>query len=376
MSLYETMLPFNPLDERRVFVPEVAPEEIGGLGERYQALVLLDVREAAEAASEGRIPGSIASPREPLEPDIGRLIPDKATPVVVYCNDGSRSLPLAHRMGRLGYWNVASLAGGFRRWAGLGLAVDRPDVLSSTDRIRYSRHLRIPEVGETGQLRLRDAHVLIVGAGGVGSPAALYLAAAGIGTLGILDFDKVDETNLQRQVLHRADRVGVPKAHSARETLLALNPGIRVEAFETRLDRRNAEELFEGFDLIIDGSDNFPTRYVVNDAAIATGKPVVLGSVGPFEGHVTVLDPPRGPCYRCLFPEPPPAERVGSSCEEGVLGVVPGVIGLLAATEAVKLLLGLGEPLVGRLLVYDALGTLFRRLNVRRDPACSVCGAG
>lgn len=363
------------LEELRSTVREVTPRDVAALCDCQPGVALLDVRDESEIASEGCIPGSVHVPRALLEFRVEDVIP-KYQQVVVYCAGGHRSLLASESLTRLGYADVSSLAGGFRRWASQGYPVVRPRVLSASDRNRYSRHLLIPEVGVAGQRKLLDSKVLLIGAGGIGSPVAYYLAAVGVGTLTIMDFDKVEESNLQRQILHRADRVGHSKARSARETLLALNPAIQVEAIEDRLDCRNAEATFLAHDLIIDGSDNFPTRYLVNDVAVLTSKPVVHGSVARFEGQVTIFDPPRGPCYRCLYPAPPPPELAPSCAEAGVLGVLPGVVGLLVAVEAIKLILSLGEPLTGKLLVYDALTAQFRRLKTKRNPACSYCGDG
>ena len=277
---------------------------------------------------------------------------------------------------RLGYECVASMVGGFTSWRNEGREFTTPRLLSEADRRRYQRHLAIPEVGEEGQLKLLDSRVLLVGAGGLGCPAAYYLAAAGVGTLGILDFDVVDETNLQRQILHTADRVGTSKTESARQSLLALNPGIEVVPIEARLTSENVESIFRDFEIIVDGSDNFPTRYLVNDACVLLGRPNVHGSVYRFEGQVTVFHPPHGPCYRCLYPEPTPAELAPSCADAGVLGILPGVVGLLEAVETVKLILGIGNPLIGRLLQYDALRAEFVELKIRRDPQCPYCGDG
>ncbi|HEU5181525.1 MAG TPA: molybdopterin-synthase adenylyltransferase MoeB [Candidatus Polarisedimenticolia bacterium] len=336
---------------------------------------LLDVREKDEV-DQGHLPGAVHLPRGFLELRIEGLQPDRSTPVVAYCAAGNRSLLAAEGLQRLGYDNVVSMAGGFTRWRNEGNPVEVPRVLSEADRRRYSRHLMIPEVGEAGQIKLLQSRVLLVGAGGLGSPAGYYLAAAGVGTLGIVDFDVVDESNLQRQILHAADRVGMPKTESARRTLSGLNPAIKVVPMEARLSSANVESIFKDYDIIVDGSDNFPTRYLVNDACVLMKKPNVHGSVYRFEGQVTVFDPPRGPCYRCLYPEPPPAELAPSCADAGVLGVLPGVVGLLEAVETVKLILGAGDTLVGRLLHYDALKAEFRMLKLRRDPACRYCGDG
>jgi adenylyltransferase/sulfurtransferase len=301
-------------------------------------------------------------------------VPDKGRPVVLYCAGGARSAFAAKALEELGYADVASVAGGFGAWKGAGLPWDVPRTLTADQRRRYGRHLTLPEVGEAGQRRLLDAKVLLVGAGGLGSPAALYLAAAGVGTLGIVDADVVDDSNLQRQVIHATDRVGTPKVESARTAIEALNPDVTVVPHRTRLAKENALELLAPYELVVDGSDNFATRYLVNDACVLLGKPNVHGSIFRFEGQATVFAAGRGPCYRCLFPEPPPPELAPNCAEAGVLGLLPGVIGLLQATEAAKLILGIGEPLIGRLLVYDALRADFRELKIDRDPDCPICG--
>jgi molybdopterin/thiamine biosynthesis adenylyltransferase len=304
------------------------------------------------------------------------LLPDKGRPLVVYCASGSRSAFAAKTLEEMGYVDVVNLAGGFVDWKRNGFEVTIPRVLSPEQRSRYSRHLLIPEVGEEGQQRLLDARVLLVGAGGLGSPASLYLAAAGVGTLGIVDEDVVDESNLQRQVVHSTERLGEPKVQSAKRTLEALNPDVRVVPFQERLTSENVERILgEGWDVIVDGADNFPTRYLVNDASVWHGIPVVHGSIYRFEGQVTVFDPAHGgPCYRCLFPQPPPPELAPSCAEGGVLGVLPGIIGSIQANEALKLVLGRGDTLAGRLLLFDALGTTLDEVTVRRDVDCPVCG--
>jgi molybdopterin/thiamine biosynthesis adenylyltransferase len=273
----------------------------------------------------------------------------------------------------MGYRRVASLAGGFDRWKAEGRPWEVPMGLDAAQRARYSRHLLLPEVGEAGQERLLASKVLVVGAGGLGSPVALYLAAAGVGTLGIVDFDLVDATNLQRQVLHNLDRVGRPKVESAAETIRGLNPDVKVVPHAERLGVDNVLEIMSGYDVVVDGADNFPTRYLMNDASLHLRLPVVHGSIFRFEGQATVFQPYAGPCYRCLFPEPPPPELAPSCAEAGVLGVLPGIIGSIQAVEALKLVLGIGEPLVGRLLTYDSLAQEFHTLRVRRDPACPAC---
>ncbi len=345
--------------------------------ERHQsegAPLFVDVREPDEW-EEGHIPGAIYVSRGRLESRIEGLVPDKARPLVVYCSAGSRSAFAAKALGEIGYEDVVSLAGGFTDWKRNGFDVTIPRVLSSEQRSRYSRHLLIPEVGEDGQQRLLDARVLLIGAGGLGSPASLYLAAAGVGTLGIVDADVVDESNLQRQIVHSTERLGEPKVSSAKRTLEALNPDVRVLPFQERLTSENVDRILgEGWDVIVDGADNFPTRYLLNDASVWHGIPVVHGSIFRFEGQATVFSPHAGPCYRCLFPQPPPAELAPSCAEGGVLGVLPGIIGSLQANETLKLILERGDTLAGRLLLFDALGTTLDEVSVRRDPECPVCG--
>jgi sulfur-carrier protein adenylyltransferase/sulfurtransferase len=354
---------------------EITVEALRAQLDQGAPVTLLDVREEDEA-SEGRIPGSLLLPRGNLELRVEALVPRDAA-VVVYCASGIRSAFAARTMSSMGYRNVRSLAGGFGRWSDAGYPTDRaPSLLRADQRARYRRHLTLSEVGEQGQAKLLAGRVLLLGAGGLGSPAALYLAAAGVGTLGIVDSDVVDPSNLQRQVLHTVDRTGQPKTESAREAINALNPDVNVVAFQERLQASNVERILEGFDVVLDGGDNFPTRYLLNDACVLLGKPLIHGSVFRFEGQVTTVLPRQGPCYRCLYPEPPPPELAPSCAEAGILGVLPGVIGLLQATEAIKLLLGAGSPLVGRLLTYDALGGRFRELQLRRDPACAACGEG
>jgi molybdopterin/thiamine biosynthesis adenylyltransferase/rhodanese-related sulfurtransferase len=333
----------------------------------------LDVREADEVA-QGKVPGAAHIPRGQLEFNVEGALPDKAARTIVYCAGGVRSAFAARTLEELGYADVVSMAGGFNRWKDEGNSFDVPEVLSADQRERYHRHLLLPEVGEQGQLRLLNARVLLLGAGGLGSPAALYLAAAGVGTLGIIDMDVVDASNLQRQILHNLDRVGDRKVDSAKKTLTAMNPDIEVATYDVRLAADNILSIIDGYDLIVDGTDNFPTRYLVNDASVVTGIPVVHGSIFRFEGQATVFDPKVGPCYRCMLPEPPPAELAPSCAEAGVLGVLPGIIGSIQAMEAIKLLLGLGDPLVGRLLTYDALEESFRTFKVRKDPECPACG--
>ncbi len=351
-------------------IREVEPAEAEQL--RGKAL-FLDVREADEY-EQGAIPDAMHIPRGYLEPQVEGRITDHEQPIVVYCAGGVRSAFAAKTLGELGYHNVVSMAGGFNRWKDEGRTWITPAVLTSDQRNRYQRHLLLPEVGEKGQQKLLESKVLMLGAGGLGSPAAMYLAAAGVGTLGIVDMDVVDASNLQRQILHNLDRVGMRKVDSAKAALTAMNPDVKVETYDVRLGADNIVDLFSKYDLVVDGTDNFPTRYLVNDASLLTRTPVVHGSIFRFEGQVTVFDPYVGPCYRCMFPEPPPPELAPSCAEAGVLGVLCGIIGSLEAVEAVKMLLGIGKPLVGRILAYDALEEEFRQYKVRRDPNCPACG--
>jgi len=334
--------------------------------------VLLDVREPDEF-EQGAVPGAVHIPRGQLESGIEARIPEKDTPVVIYCAGGTRSAFAAKTMEELGYTDVVSVIGGFNRWKDEGREWSTPQVLTPEQRNHYQRHLLLPEVGEEGQLKLLGSKVLLLGAGGLGSPAAYYLAAAGVGTIGIVDMDVVDQSNLQRQIIHNMDRIGDRKVDSAKKTITLLNPDVDVIAHDTRLDATNVVEILSGYDLVIDGADNFPVRYLLNDASLKTGVTVVHGSIFRFEGQVTVFKPHDGPCYRCLLPEPPPAEMAPSCAEAGVLGVLPGIIGSIQAIEGIKLLLGLGDSLAGRLLTYDSLETSFRTFNVRRDPNCPAC---
>jgi molybdopterin/thiamine biosynthesis adenylyltransferase/rhodanese-related sulfurtransferase len=336
--------------------------------------VVVDVREQEEW-DEGHIPGAVHVPRGHLESRIERLAPDTGRPVVVYCSAGNRSAFAAKTLAELGYEDVVSLAGGFTDWKRNGFPVQLQAGLDAPRRARYSRHLLIPEVGEEGQLKLLDSKVLLIGAGGLGSPASLYLAAAGVGRIGIVDADVVDESNLQRQIVHSTESLGEPKVESAKRAVEALNPDVEVVPYKERLTSENIERILaDGWDVIVDGADNFPTRYLVNDASVWHKIPVVHGSIYRFEGQVTVFKPYEGPCYRCLFPTPPPPELAPSCAEGGVLGVLPGVIGSLQASEALKLALGIGEPLIGRLLLFDALTATFDEVKLRRDPDCPVCG--
>ena len=334
----------------------------------------IDVREPDEWA-EGHIPGAMHIPRGNLESRIEAAVPDRSVPVVIYCAVGNRSVFAAKTLSELGYQSPHSLAGGFNEWKRNGGDVTLPRMLSPDKRARYSRHLLIPEIGEEGQMKLLDSRVLLIGAGGLGSPASLYLAAAGVGTLGIIDADIVDETNLQRQIAHSLETLGTPKVDSAKRTIQGLNPDVDVITYRERLTSENIDRILDdNWDLIVDGADNFPTRYLVNDASVWRGIPVVHGSIYRFEGQVTVFKPHDGPCYRCLFPEPPPPELAPSCAEGGVLGVLPGIIGSLQTNEAIKLLAEIGEPLVGRLLLFDALSTEFTEVRIERRADCPVCG--
>src|ERR671925_408485 len=352
-------------------------EEVDATG--AQALVdegalLIDVRERDEW-EQGRIPGAVHVPRGHLESRIEQAAPDRSRPVVLYCAAGNRSAFGAKTLAELGYERPVSLTGGYTDWLRNGLPTELPRTLGPARQTRYSRHLLIPEVGEEGQLRLLDSRILLIGAGGLGSPASLYLAAAGVGKLGIVDADVVDESNLQRQIVHSTQALGTPKVESAKAAVQALNPDVEVAGFQERLSSENVDRILaEGWDVIVDGADNFPTRYLVNDASVWHGIPVVHGSIYRFEGQVTVFSPGEGPCYRCLFPAPPPPELAPSCAEGGVLGVLPGIIGSLQANEALKLALGIGETLTGRLLLFDALQPSFAEVSLRRDPSCPVCG--
>lgn len=334
--------------------------------------VLVDVRERDEY-EQGYIPGAHWIPRGFLEIKIEDAVPERDQEIIIYCAGGTRSALAAKSLAELGYTKVSSMAGGFRAWKNGGFAFERPRVMTPDQIKRYSRHIMLPEVGEAGQGKLLDAKVLMIGAGGLGSPSSLYLAAAGVGTIGMVDDDVVDESNLQRQVIHNTERLGMPKVESARKTLQALNPDVKVVPHQTRLSAENVMEIISGYDLIVDGADNFPTRYLLNDAAYKLGKPIVHASIYRFEGQLTTFSFGEGPCYRCLYPDPPPPGMAPSCQEAGVLGVLPGIVGSLQATEALKVALGVGKTLSGRLLVFDALSTKFRTLKLRKDPECRVC---
>ena len=351
-------------------ITEISPAEAET---RLGTSTFIDVREQDEFDA-GTIPGAVHILRGFLESQVESRVPDRDAPVVLYCAGGMRSAFAAVTLNEMGYTNVVSMEGGFGQWKNEGRNWITPVSLSAEQRDRYKRHLLLPEVGEAGQQRLLESKVLLLGAGGLGSPAAMYLAAAGVGTLGIVDMDVVDNSNLQRQILHNIDRVGDRKVDSAKKTLTLLNPDINVVGYDVRFAADNVLDILDGYDVVVDGTDNFPTRYLLNDAALIKRIPVVHGSIFRFEGQVTVFDPYVGPCYRCLLPEPPPPELAPSCAEAGVLGVLPGIIGSIQALEAIKLLLDLGDPLRGRLLAYDALEQSFRTFKVRRDPRCPACG--
>jgi molybdopterin/thiamine biosynthesis adenylyltransferase/rhodanese-related sulfurtransferase len=363
------------LAELKKAIPEVSPEE--ALALHKQGAVLLDVREADEIAA-GSPKGALRLGRGFLELRIEDAVPETDRPVLVMCAGGARSMFAAETLHQLGYRNVKSVAGGFNRWKNNGLPFEMPRVLDDEDRKRYARHLLLPEVGEQGQLKLLDSKVLLIGAGGLGSPSALYLAAAGVGTLGLVDHDVVDRSNLQRQIIHTEARVDTSKVASAREALEALNSRIKVIGYETHLEAGNVEEILSNYDVVVDGSDNLPTRYLVNDACVKLGIPNIHAAIYRFEGQITVFWPGyekrRGGCYRCMFPEPPPPELAPSCSEIGVLGVLPGVLGILQAVETLKVLLNLGDPLVGKMLYYDALNSAFNQFKLARNPECKVCG--
>jgi molybdopterin/thiamine biosynthesis adenylyltransferase/rhodanese-related sulfurtransferase len=358
------------LNQAKHDIVEIEP---GAADDVFDQALFVDVREADEYA-QGALPGALHLPRGLLELQVEGRVPDKDRKIIVYCAGGTRSALAAQALGQLGYSDVASMAGGFNKWKDEGRDWAAPRTLDAAQRNRYQRHLLLPEIGEEGQQHLLGSKVLLLGAGGLGSPAALYLAAAGVGTIGIVDMDVVDSSNLQRQILHNLDRIGERKVDSAKKTLTAMNPDVDVVTYDVRLGAGNVLEIIDSYDVIVDGTDNFPTRYLVNDAALVKRIPVVHGSIFRFEGQATVFYPYKGPCYRCLVPEPPPAELAPSCAEAGVLGVLPGIIGSIQAVEAIKLLLELGEPLVGRLLAYDALEQTFRTFKIRRDPACPACG--
>jgi sulfur-carrier protein adenylyltransferase/sulfurtransferase len=352
-------------------IEEVDPSEVNEL--IHEGATVIDVRETEEYAA-GHLPGAKHVPRSYLESRIEGVVPDRSTQVILYCASGNRSAYGARTLTEeLGYEHVRSMTGGITLWKDRGYEVDVPRTLTAEQRERYSRHMLVPEIGIEGQQKLLDAKVLLLGAGGLGSPTALYLAAAGVGTLGIVDDDVVDLSNLQRQVIHTTDRIGTPKVDSAEQSIHAINPDVNVVKYQTRIDASNIVEIIKDYDVIVDGVDNFPTRYLLNDATVRLKIPVVSASILGFDGQLSVFKPYEGPCYRCLFREPPPAELAPSCGANGVLGVLPGTMGLLQATEVVKLIVGIGDPAIGRLLLYDALGATLTEVKVHRDPECPIC---
>jgi len=352
-------------------VPEVDPSEVNEL--LHEGVRVIDVRETEEVAA-GKLPGATHVPRGFLESRIEGIVPDRSERIILYCASGNRSALAANTLMRdLGYAHAESMIGGITLWKDRGYEVETPFAFTPEQRQRYSRHFLLPEIGEDGQKKLLDAKVLLLGAGGLGSPTALYLAAAGVGTLGIVDDDVVDVSNLQRQVIHTTDRVGVPKVDSAEIAINALNPDVKVVKHVLRLDASNIMDVLPGYDIVVDGVDNFPTRYLLNDASVRLRIPVISAAILGFEGQLSVFKPYDGPCYRCLFRQPPPAELAPSCGANGVLGVLPGTMGLLQATEVIKLITGQGTPLIGRLLMYDALEATTTELKVRRDPECPIC---
>lgn len=367
MPGYDTLL-----KDLRSATPEIDAASLNTANPRP---TIIDCREADEYA-QGALPEAVWIPRGFLESKIEKQVIERGAPIVVYCASGNRSLFATRSLHELGYTNVKSLAGGFSGWKKAGLPWVTPHSLRSDQENRYSRHILLPEVGIAGQQKLLSAKIVCIGAGGLGSPSSMYLAAAGVGTLGMIDDDVVDQSNLQRQILHGEDRLRTAKVDSAERTLKNLNPDVNVVKHRTRITSANAEEILGGYDVIIDGADNFQTRYLVNDVALRLGKPVVHASIFRFEGQLTVFSGQGEPCYRCLYPQPPPPEEAPSCAEGGVLGVLPGVMGTLQATEAIKLILGIGTTLAGRLLTYDALAAKFRELKLRRNPACPTCGEG
>ncbi len=353
---------------------EVAAETVEKKLANIDSFALVDVREVEEY-QDGMIPGSIHLSRGFLEIKVENEIPEKNSEVILYCGSGIRSLLASETLKNMGYTKVSSMTGGFQKWKSLGFRTEKPVQLKPEHLKRYTRHISIPEVGVEGQQKLFDSKVLIIGAGGLGCPSAYYLAAAGVGTLGIVDDDVVEESNLQRQVLHNVQWIGSPKVDSARNTLKNFNPGVNVITYQTRLSKDNVEEIFQDYDIILDGTDNFRSRYLINDACVKLNKPCIHGSVFQFDGHVSVFDSRKGPCYRCLYPEPPPSDLSTSCAEGGVLGVLPGVIGLLEAVETVKIILEIGSPLIGRLLVYNALEGEFSEYPIEKKTDCACCAS-
>lgn len=355
-------------------IQEIAPDQVKSKVDNNDDMVLIDIREPHETAN-GILPSAQTMARGFLEMKIGDVAPTADKEIIVYCAGGVRSAFATKALQDMGYSNVKSMAGGYSKWQHAGYPIVQEKALTADQKARYARHISMPEVGEAGQAKLLEAKVLLIGAGGLGSPAGLYLAAAGVGTIGLIDNDVVDQSNLQRQILHSEEEVGKPKVDSAERRMHSINPEVKVVKHQARLDRDNVMEIFEEYDIIVNGCDNFSTRYLVNDACVFLKKPMVDGSIFRFEGQATVFDPSRGgPCYRCLYPAPPPPEMAPSCQEAGVFGVLPGIIGVMQAIEVIKIALGLGEPLIGRLILYDALKQSFRTMNIRKDNNCPVCG--
>lgn len=355
-------------------IKEIQPSEAHQKTKKNREIIFIDVREADEWEG-GIVPGAITIPRGLLELSVEDDVPNKDAEIICYCAGGTRSALATKTLENLGYKKVSSMAGGFNGWKDTGLPIETKKGLGREQSVRYSRHTLLPEVGEEGQLKLLNAKVLLIGAGGLGCPTGLYLAAAGVGTIGIIDYDNVDLSNLQRQILHSEQEVGRPKVESAQRRLNSLNSDIKIVPLKEKLSRDNVLKIISEYDIVVNGCDNFPTRYLINDACVFSKKPLVDGSIFRFEGQVTIFHPAKGgPCYRCLYPEPPPPEMAPSCAEGGVLGVLPGIIGSIQAVETIKIILGKGEPLIGRLLMYDALAERFREMKIRRDPACPVCG--
>jgi molybdopterin/thiamine biosynthesis adenylyltransferase/rhodanese-related sulfurtransferase len=365
----------NYLKQVKSEIAECQVPDVKRVVDGKNGTVVIDVREQDEYV-QGFIPGSKWIPRGFLEMRIEDAVPQRDQEIILYCAGGNRSALSARALKEMGYTNVKSLAGGFAAWKRAGYDAEIPVVMSKEQQIRYSRHTMLPEVGEAGQIKLLKSKVLCLGAGGLGAPSSVYLAAAGVGTIGMVDADVVDISNLQRQIIHANDRVGMLKVDSAKKTLQGINPDVNVVPHPFRLTSENVLETIAQYDLIVDGADNFPTRYLLNDASLKLGKPVVHASIYRFEGQITSFIPGEGPCYRCLYPQPPPPDMAPSCQEAGVLGVLPGIIGVLQANEAIKILLGMGQSLAGRLIIFDALKTKYRELKLRRDPKCPTCGDG